>query len=77
MERNWNNSELEKAKNDSNYQMKPFKLPKEATITQEELKKGWFKPGSPMGSSVNTYNGIYVDHETARSLYKEGMLDEK
>lgn len=56
---------------------KPFILPDTATITDEEFETGWFKPGSPLGSTVNTHNGEYVDHKTARELYKQGLLDEK
>lgn len=56
---------------------KPFIVPKDATITQEEWDKGWFKPHSPMGTSVNTCNGKYVDHKTAKELYDLGLLDEK
>lgn len=54
-----------------------FILPETATITQEEWDKGWYKPNSLMGSSVNTYNGRYVRHEEAKKLYKLGLLDKK
>lgn len=54
-----------------------FVIPNTATITQEEWDKGWYKPGSPMGTSVNTYNGEYVHHEEAEKLYKLGLLDKK
>lgn len=56
---------------------KNFILPKTSTITQDEWNKGWYKPNSPMGSSVNTCNGVYVDHITAKKLYDKGLLDEK
>jgi hypothetical protein len=56
---------------------KDFKIPNSATITQDEWEKGWFSPGAPMGSSVNTCDGIYVDHKTAKKLYDNGLLDEK
>lgn len=55
-----------------------FIVPKESSkITQEEFDKGWYKPHSPMGSSVNTCNGKYVKHKEAEELYKLGLLDEK
>lgn len=54
-----------------------FIIPDTATITQDEWNKGWYKPNSPMGSSVNTCNGEYVHHEEAEKLYKMGLLDEK
>lgn len=54
-----------------------FILPETATITQDEWEIGWYKPNSPMGSSVNTCNGEYVDHKTAKELYDKGLLDEK
>lgn len=56
---------------------KPFLVPKEATVTQEEYDIGWFKPNSSMGSSVNTHNGVYVKHKEAKRLYDLGLLDTK
>ena len=47
------------------------------SVSKEELRIGWYKPHSPMGSSVNTYNGKYVKHDEALELYKLGLLDEK
>lgn len=54
-----------------------FELPKTSKITHEEWEKGWYKPNSPMGSSVNTSNGVYVNHKDAKILYDNGLLDEK
>ena len=54
-----------------------FKIPETATISQKEWDKGWYKPNSPMGSSVNTCNGEYIDHKTAKKLYDAGLLDLK
>lgn len=44
--------------------------------TEEELKAGWYRPGK-IGTSVNTVQGIPVDHKTALKLYEAGLLDEK
>lgn len=46
-------------------------------LTDEEKEKGWYKPGADFGSSVNTVNGNYVDHKTAKTMYEFGILDEK
>ena len=39
---------------------KPFTLPEDATISQEEFDIGWFKPGSRLGTGVRRVNGKYV-----------------
>ena len=55
----------------------------ERDLTPEEKKTGWYKPGSPVGSSVNAVGGVPVDHKTAKRLYEIGyhndvqLLDEK
>jgi len=54
-----------------------FMVPDGAKITQDEFDNGWYKPGTPLGSSVNTCGGKYVKHDEAEILYKIGLLDEK
>lgn len=70
----WNH-ETKKFENVEGYQ--EFILPDTATISKDEFDKGWYKPGSPLADTVNTYNGEYVKHEEALRLYKEGKLDIK
>lgn len=43
---------------------------------EDEKRTGWFKAGN-VGTSVNTCNGVPVDHDTALGLYRAGLLDEK
>lgn len=38
---------------------------------------GWYLPGSPAGTSVNTCGGAIVGHKDALRLYRRGLLDEK
>lgn len=80
----WMNENYKLVKVDEKYEQifigigdKDFKIPETATISQKEWDEGWYKPNSPMGSSVNTCNGEYVDHKTAKKLYDAGLLDLK
>lgn len=50
---------------------------KERKLSDKEKETGWYAPGKPLGSSVNTCNGHYVDHKTAKCLYELRLLDEK
>jgi hypothetical protein len=54
-----------------------FKVPSGSRITQEEYDIGWYKPGAPLGSTVNTCGGKYVKHDEAKMLYDIGLLDDK
>lgn len=47
------------------------------TLTAEEEKTRWYRPDSPVSDKANTFQGIPVDHKTAKSLYALGLLDEK
>lgn len=47
------------------------------TLTLQEEKTGWYRPGSPVGDSANTRDGVPVDHKTAKRLYEMGLLDKK
>lgn len=46
-------------------------------VTDRATQFGWYLPGSPAGSSVNTVDGKIVDHETALDAYRAGTLDPK
>jgi hypothetical protein len=47
------------------------------SLEEQERRTGWYKPGSPAGSSVNTVDGIIVKHQEAKLAYRMGMLDMK
>lgn len=38
---------------------------------------GWYEPGKPVSPHANTFEGMLVDHKTAKRLYEMGLLDEK
>jgi len=46
-------------------------------LTDREDETGWYEPNTPAGSSVNTCQGVIVDHQTAKRLYEMGLLDAK
>lgn len=46
-----------------------------APFTQEEINTGFYK--GRISPYANTVNGVLVDHVTAKSMYKIGLLDEK
>ncbi len=47
----------------------------ERELTPEEKKFGWYKPGSPVGSSANSIEGIPIDYKTAMRVRRwEGIL---
>lgn len=39
-------------------------------LSAEEIDKGWYKPGSPPGSSANVIGGKHVSHQVMRDTYK-------
>jgi hypothetical protein len=43
---------------------------KDRELTPEEKKFGWYKPGTPLGSSVNAIGGRPVDTQTAKWAYE-------
>lgn len=47
------------------------------TATDEEKRVGWYAPGRPISTSANTYDGMLVSHQIAKTLYLRGMLDPK
>lgn len=42
----------------------------ERELTAEEKRYGWYKPGAPLGSSVNAIRGVPVDTGTALAAYR-------
>lgn len=44
---------------------------KPVDLTEEERRVGWYKPGSPAGSSANVdAEGRHITHEEADALYR-------
>jgi hypothetical protein len=46
-------------------------------LTGREKETGWYGPGEPAGSSVNTVDGVIVSHRVAKASYRAGKLDMK
>lgn len=44
---------------------------KERELSAEEIKTGWYSPGSEPGSSANMIGGRIVSHVQARDTYKQ------
>lgn len=44
-------------------------------LTTREKETGWYEPGTPVSENANTVGGELVDHETAKVLYRSGLLD--
>lgn len=49
---------------------------KERVLTEMEKKTGWYEPHSPVSETANTFQGALVDMDTAKALYKLGLLDD-
>jgi len=43
---------------------------KDRDLTPEEKKYGWYKPGAPLGSSVNAIGGLPVAADDALRIYR-------
>ena len=43
----------------------------ERPLTRDEIRTGWYAPGSEPGSSVNVLGGRIVSHVQARSAYRQ------
>ena len=46
-------------------------------VPPEGSKGGWYPPGGPTSPHANTAGGVLVDHQTAKALYRMGLLDKK
>lgn len=54
-------------------QIGPYDKPRD--LTEQEQKTGWYAPGAPLGSSVNSIDGVPVSHQVAKAAYRIGLLD--
>lgn len=47
------------------------------SLTDREKETGWYEPNTPVSEIANTFQGVLVDHQTAKVLYAHGLLDQK
>lgn len=57
--------------------MKTHTTPSGRVLTERECETGWYEPNTPVSPMANTCQGVLVDHQTAKQLYRRGCLDEK